>query len=387
MPSIRDIATITSGGKVKSAKALVDTAKPFCAYDACTEQVSKVGSFCSMRCYGRVHNTPDVEETPMTTTHTSPCGDKACIDAECQARVHIRQHLLSNMSEQDRIKHSDAIIAALHTLLADPEYATADPEALAAQAIETGVQNVREGVCLKAERKEQPLLTTTTKAVRIPRVAKHQPRTTDSKEHPVTEKITMTKAEMEAAIAKAVEARIAERERQIRATPVTKPEDKPVEVVSNRKEGGRAKIKRATAADREFAGVVLPAIVVNDALTIPALEVGEQSIDTLVPPKVRSPYNKARFRLDAKPLVLDGETVTYRLLMAEHERIAGLVKAKGGSKQATIGGAVADEKATKAEAKVAAVVATDDKAKRKAQVKALMTVMGISKAEAKALIG
>lgn len=318
--------------------------------------------------------TPDVEETPVSD-HVAPCKDmlNGCIDAECQARVHIREHVRWNMSEQDRIKHSNAIIAALHSLLNDPMYATADPEALAAQAIENGVQNVREGFTPKVHvQAPKAVLSTTTKAVRTPRVAKHQPRITDNQEHPVTKKITLTESEMEAAITKAVEARIAAREAEIKATPRVAPADKPVEVVT--KKGGRAKIERATAQMREHKGLTLPAFIVDKSLTVPALEIGEQSLDTLASSKERSPYNKARFRLDGEPVALDPEVTTYRVLMAEHARLMGLAAAKPAKK-------------AKAKKEAAPKIAVVVDAGRLAKVAALVTTLGMTRAEAEALVG
>lgn len=361
MTTIAESARIIQSGKVKSVKALVAAVPITCSGDGCTNTVGKQGNFCSVPC-------------AYPPAHESPCADKACIDLECQVRKGLHEHAMWNIAQQDRKVWVEYANEVLTRLLANSEYGHEGPDFFLEASIEA-VANTKYLDEIHVQ-KPKAVLTTTTKAVRTPRTAKHQPRITDNQEHPVTEKITMTKDEMERAITRAVDARIAEREAVIRSITPVAPADKPVEIVT--KKGGRAKIARATAADREFAGLTMPAIVVNEALTIPALEIGNESIDTLVTPKIRSPYNKARYRLDKEPTPLDNETTTYRLLMAEHTRIAALVSAKPVAKTKT---------AKAAPVAIAVVVDTDAKAVRKAKVKALMTIMGISKDEAKALVG
>lgn len=367
MTQIKDAARIIRNGRVTTPKALVAAVITTCAASTCANTVTKDGNFCSVPCA----TTP--KEAPVTD-HIAPCPDMltGCIDLECQVRKGIREHLLWNVATQDRPKAGEAALARLNTLLNDGAHGAEAPEFFIERSIAAISENapvlVLDEIHVQAPK---AVLTTTTKAVRTPRTAKIQPRITDNQEHPVTTKITMTKDEMEAAITKAVEARIAAREAEIRRTPVTAPADKPVEIVT--KKGGRAKVERATAQTREHKGLALPAIVVNEALTIPVLEVGEASLDTLVSSKERSPYNKARFRLDKEPVALDAEGTTYRVLMAEHQRIAALVA----SKPAKV------KKAKKDKApKVAAVVDVQ----RLAKVAALVTTLGLTRDEAEALV-
>lgn len=375
MASIAESARIVQGGKVKSAKALKAVVTITCAASTCTNAVTKDGNFCSLPCA----TTPT--EAPMTD-HVAPCPDMltTCIDLECQVRKGIREHLLWNVAHNDRAKASEAALARLNTLLNDGAHGAEAPDFF----IERAVAAISESAPLTQThvQKEKAVLTTTTKSVRKPTTKKVQPRITDNQEHPVTTKITMTKDEMERTINEAVEARIADREATIKATPRVAPTDKPVEIVT--KKGGRAKVQRATAQDREHKGLALPAIVVNESLTIPVLEVGEQSLDTLVSAKERRPYNQARYRLDKTPTTLDPEVTTYRALMAEHQRLAIIVAGtpiatKEDMHRATGNPAYAP--------KVAAKVDATAKATKKAKVAALMEVMGISKAEAKALVG
>lgn len=359
MATIAENARIIMDGKVKSVRAVVEAVVTTCALEGCDTPVGKVGNTCSMTCYTAVHAI--VASTPKTTV-------KVVIeptDAGDQAKALVANHLLWHVAQDQRVKHSAAAHLALKALLEDPTYATADGQDLADLVIGTYTEYLPYVQAPKAVIEATPKV-----AVRKPRTAKHQPRITDNKEHPVTEKITMTKAEMERAIAAAADALVAERMAVIKATPVVAPQDKPVEVVG--KKGGRVKVQRATAKDREYIGTVLPAIVVNEALTIPALEVGEESIDTLASPKVRSPYNKARYRLDKTPTPLDKETTTFRSLIAEHLRIATLVGTS--------------TKAAKTP-KVAAVVEPTKKAKVSKKVKALMDIMGCTEAEALAAVG
>jgi hypothetical protein len=318
--------------------------------------------------------TPDVEETPVPD-HIAPCVDMltTCIDLECQVRKGIRAHLLESVSQDDRPSVGANLMLALSRLLANGDHASEGPDFF----IEQAIRGASEMLTIPSIHIQARVEFDAPAKIRKPATAKHQPRTTDGESHPVTikdTKITMTKDEMERAITAAVDARIAERERTIRSITPTPPADKAVEIV--KKGGGRAKIQRATAADREFAGLTLAAIVVSESLTIPALEMGEDGVDTLVTPKIRSPYNKARYRLDKEPVPLDNETTTYRVLMTEHKRIAALVDAKPVAKTSTPKVVL-----------VAVAIDTDAKAVRKAKIKALMSVMGITKDEAKALVG
>lgn len=70
----------------------------------------------------------------------------------------------------------------------------------------------------------------------------------------------------------------------------------------------------------------LAEIVVGTTLTVPALDLSEvTSLDETMPGTMRSPYNKARYRLEQSP-ALDKDT-TFAQLAVEHLRLAAIVGA------------------------------------------------------------
>jgi len=61
---------------------------------------------------------------------------------------------------------------------------------------------------------------------------------------------------------------------------------------------------------------------------IPLLDVRDVILDEIAPANVRSPYNRARFRLGMKEL-LDPETTTWRALFIEHIALRARIAGKG----------------------------------------------------------
>lgn len=118
----------------------------------------------------------------------------------------------------------------------------------------------------------------------------------------------------------------------------------------------------------------LPEIRVSDSLTVPELVLNEvNSLDEVVNSAMRSPYNKALFRLRLQEQALNPETTTYAVLVKAHNLIFETVAARDTEK--------ACKKSKKAV--VVAEVSTDEKAK----IKALRaTVPGLTKAQAREIL-
>lgn len=117
---------------------------------------------------------------------------------------------------------------------------------------------------------------------------------------------------------------------------------------------------------------LLPGFNVGD-LEIATLDLRDKALGEVVPSKVRSPYNKARFRLGVKE-VLDPETTCWRELGVAHKQLAQLAISRPGYT-----GTKLDE--VSAPAVLVAEIDPDAKAKK---VAALATVLGISKKAARA---
>lgn len=213
--------------------------------------------------------------------------------------------------------------------------------------------------------------------IRRPQVARHQPRTQDDIDHPVTTKTkekdvdldNLSDAELGASVRQQIKSRIAD------GVPAKRKKAKVKQAKADKKdrEGIKAEQKRRK-------GHILPAFMVGTTLEVPALDLADvSSLDEAPSAVTRSPYNKARFRLcQEKPL--DPETTTFRVLASEHERLCRLAAAKASKK------AQAKPKAEKGKTKVEQpIVAVLDK-DTKAKVKALMDLTGLSKKKAEQIV-
>lgn len=349
-------------------------------------------------CVALLPEPDDLIVTPTSCVGFPECADKTCIDVECNAQRMVRKHLLMNKTQDERPAWFMATDKALASLFANSEHGDKDADFFFEAAMECATHMVVPGATATTpaeaeieivmpkqthvQKEKDAIEATPVKVVRKKQTKEHQPRTTDGRKHPVTtiNTITMTAEDIQRAVAQSV-ADIAVRNQaaQIVAAPVTPAVDKPVEVV--KATGGRAQIERITAGQREFRTMTLPAIVVSESLTIPALEVSEESVDTLVSSKVRSPYNKARTRLGLGD-VLDKETTTYRSLVPVHDAIKAAVeaqpKAEGKAKKA--------KKVKKNKTVPVAVVDTDAPAKRLEQIAAIVAHLGKTWAEAEAMV-
>lgn len=206
-------------------------------------------------------------------------------------------------------------------------------------------------------------------AIRRPRVAHHQPRTSDGIDHPVktTKKENdmdldnLSDAELGAVVRQQMKATKVE---QVKAAkPVVEAERK----VKEKKE------KKGVKASRVERRKVLAGFMVGTTLEIPDLDLSEvASLDEAPSAKERSPYNKARFRL-TKEAPLDPEETTYRTLAEEHERLRKTEAERVG-------------KAKEAKPKKVTAIVADVQDVDKAKVKALAKVLGISKKEARKLV-
>lgn len=218
-------------------------------------------------------------------------------------------------------------------------------------------------------------------AIRRTTVAKHQPRTTDGIDHPVTtskannnieendmDLDNMSDAELGATVRQQMKA--AKVETIKAAKPVIEEERR-----QEAKKDKKAKKKEQKARPQR----VLDGFMVGTTLEIPTLDLSDvPSLDEAPSAKERSPYNKARFRL-TKEGPLDPEETTYRVLMSEHLRLQGIeserkVEAKPAKTEKPT-------KKPKVEAIVAKVNPDDD-----AKVAALASVLGVSKKKARKIM-
>lgn len=158
-----------------------------------------------------------------------------------------------------------------------------------------------------------------------------------------------------------------------RAEDVIKPARE--EAVKAKKKDGKKKDKEHKAARKAMATApVLPEIVVSSSLTVPALDLSDvTSLDETISPAVRSPYNKAVYRLKLRES-LDKDT-TYREVAVIHQQVADKVAEKPAAKP------------KKAEVKTEVVaevteqtLITDD------MVAAVASVKGVSKKKARKIL-
>lgn len=188
------------------------------------------------------------------------------------------------------------------------------------------------GVCVKHDMTEAIVAQRNVETIRRGRVAKHQPRVTDNIDHPVTvttkeERVSaqpevkfdldsIPDAEFGAVVKSIIRRRAAG------------------EMVSAREEALAALSERITEQQAGITaeqvrrhGHVLPPFMVGTSLEVPALDLSDvANLDETPSSVMRSPYNKARFRLKAGE-TLDPETTTYRVLEQEHQRLAVLAEA------------------------------------------------------------
>ena len=108
---------------------------------------------------------------------------------------------------------------------------------------------------------------------------------------------------------------------------------------------------------------------------IPTLDMSSAGLDEVAPSKIRSPYNKARYRLGTTEL-LDQE-LTWAGLAVEHKRLAKLAAIKAEPKPPIDGRGVINDRGM-----LAVVLDPEAKAKQHAKVNTLAEVLGITKAQA-----
>ncbi len=106
------------------------------------------------------------------------------------------------------------------------------------------------------------------------------------------------------------------------------------------------------AERRDNPSYLLPGFTVG-SIVVPDLDLTDKSMGEVVPAKVRSAYNRARYQLGTKE-VLDRELTTWQMLAAEHTRLAAHDGAKAIASQPVAAPAARPDPAV--EAKVAALV-------------------------------
>lgn len=220
-------------------------------------------------------------------------------------------------------------------------------------------------------------------------VARHQPRVTDGIDHPVTvtheareaktkendmDLSGMSDAELGAILRADMLARAAA--------------DLPAKRKKAKDKQAKAEAKTAKGIKQrqsERKGMVLEAFMVG-TLEVPTLDLTEvEDLNEMVSTTLRSPYNKARFRLAGeRPLWApkdedeDGYVpTTYQTLIDEHARLMALAEAKAAEK--------AKPKKAKAP-QIVAVLSDDDEAEVAKKIKALRKITGLSKEQARAIV-
>lgn len=218
-------------------------------------------------------------------------------------------------------------------------------------------------------------------------VAKHQPRTSDGIDHPVTithktqendmDLDNLTDAELGAHV------RLTMQQRKAETIPAKRKKAKKVQ--ENAEAKAQAGIKQQQA---ERKGLVLAEFAVG-TLIVPALDLSDvTNLNEMVSTTLRSPYNKARFRLAGEPPLWapkdedkDGYTpTTYQTLMDEHARLMALAADKAKAK------AEPKPKKKAAAPVITALLDPDEEAQVKRKVKALVKATGIDKATARAIV-
>lgn len=315
--------------------------------------------------------------------HKSPCSSKACLDLECQVEilavsrmVHLVEHVSSKWTTQFAQRFYAEFLKALDRFINNPKYGLNGPDEVFEATWEYCEQTSKDWTFEEQVQThvqiEKPVLEAPAKAVRKPRTKKHAPRTTDDKEHPVTvtqvsqePTVTITQSVLEETINRMAQ----ERAEAILAAKAQQPDpiETPVQIVG---QTAVVQIPRIGAAEREAQGVVLGEIKVDKSLTVPALVLGDVSLDTIVPSSMRSPYNKARYRLEHVEEVLSKDT-TYRALAIEHARLAQVAK---------------EVKAARKEAKKQQQMAVALDPALQAKVQAVVTATGLSVDKATALV-
>lgn len=227
-------------------------------------------------------------------------------------------------------------------------------------------------------------------AIRRTRVAKHEPRTTDHIDHPVTTKSTTANKENDMDLDNMTDAELGALVRsQMKATLAEQTTAAKIVVEAERAEQA-AKTDEAIAAEQvERPERILQGFTLrtkSGAKDVPTLDLSDVTwvalLDEVPSAKERSPYNKALSGI-GEP-ILDKETTTYADLMKVHERLWKMARkqAKGKGKAKVV-----EAEPVEPEVQViAAHLDPDEKAIIKRKVKALMAVTGLDKKQAKALV-
>jgi hypothetical protein len=218
------------------------------------------------------------------------------------------------------------------------------------------------------------------------RVAQRRPRITDGIDHPVT--VTTEKenemnldnvpdAVVGAAAKEALRAEIAA------SLPGRRKKAKDKQAKAEKQAKDNVKKRQA-----ERKGLVLAEFNVGTSLVVPALDLTEvEDLNEMVSTTLRSPYNKARFRLAGeRPLWApkdedeDGYVpTTYQTLIDEHGRLMALALAKAAEK-------AKPKPKGKAKPQIVAVLDDEQEAVIKSKTKALAKLTGVDKKQARAIV-
>ena len=213
-----------------------------------------------------------------------------------------------------------------------------DPEAPAKAPTEADVKSMlgQAHVAVAAARERRA----TEKAIHRPQVAKHQPRTSDGIDHPVTtthKETSMTFDLSHFSTAQLAALAVQAREMLEVQAAADLPAKRDAAIVADQEAEAKAasEAKEAQAARKN--STPLAAFFVHRSLTVPALDLSDvEDLNLRVTAKVRSPYNKARSWLGEPTLPHSAEpgepTTTYAMLAAEHIRLAAAVAAKHAEK-------------------------------------------------------
>lgn len=222
-------------------------------------------------------------------------------------------------------------------------------------------------------------------------VARHKPRVDDGIDHPVTvtreapeatKEIQMydinvlTDMELGAAVRADLLARAAE------ALPAKRDKAK-----AKKRKADKVADAQVKQRQSERKGMVLAEFNVGTTLVVPALDLSEvEDLNEMVSTTLRSPYNKARFRLAGeRPLWApkdedeDGYTpTTYQTLIDEHARLMALAQVKADEPKG--------KKKSKDKPQIVALLDDDVEAEVTKKAKALAKLTGIDKVAARKIV-
>lgn len=265
-------------------------------------------------------------------------------------------------------------------LAVQKRYGLPRPAAYCLECAETAVLKIIQAQrATEAAQRNQP-------AIRTPQVARHQPRISDGEEHPVT----ITKKESDVDLDNIPAAKLGETVRQtMKATKAEQVKKDRKQAKKDQRKREKADLDDRTKAQAEKKGKVLPAFMVGTTLEVPALDLSDvENIDECPSGTVRSPYNKARFRLTGEsalpsPSACEEDAslvpTTYRVLAEEHMRLMSLAADHNEAAAAK----KAEPKAKKVKATKTVVVADLD---LEGKAKALAKATGISKKKAREIV-